>query len=184
MAVWVGASIFAAACRPEDICAGTLITLLAALNGGITTVIDKMHHARSPEHSDAGRRGTTGVRRARRARDGPPALGRLGRDNNCGVGDLAGSLTPGPASAIPARRRSCPDRSPTGPSPWNPGREHNPDLLLTAGKPTSSWISDQPPDSARRETSSRGGHDDAVLVEGRWLHRTALSRAEGWRVAP
>ena len=45
---------FAPACRPEDIYAGTLNTLLAALNGGITTVVDNMHNARSPEHSDAG----------------------------------------------------------------------------------------------------------------------------------
>jgi 5-methylthioadenosine/S-adenosylhomocysteine deaminase len=44
---------FAPACRPEDIYAGTLNTLLAALNGGITTVVDNMHNARSPEHSDA-----------------------------------------------------------------------------------------------------------------------------------
>lgn len=41
------------ACRPEDIYAGTLITLLTALDGGITTVVDNMHNARSPEHSDA-----------------------------------------------------------------------------------------------------------------------------------
>lgn len=46
--------LFGPACRPEDINAGTLITLLAALNGGITTVVDNMHNARSPEHSDAG----------------------------------------------------------------------------------------------------------------------------------
>lgn len=46
--------LFAPACRPEDIYAGTLSTLLAALNGGITTVVDNMHNARSPEHSDAG----------------------------------------------------------------------------------------------------------------------------------
>ncbi|WP_246243739.1 amidohydrolase family protein [Amycolatopsis pithecellobii] len=46
--------LFAPACRPEDIYAGTLATLLAALNGGITTVVDNMHNARSPEHSDAG----------------------------------------------------------------------------------------------------------------------------------
>ncbi|WP_103383739.1 amidohydrolase family protein [Pseudonocardia dioxanivorans] len=45
--------LFAPACRPEDIYAGTLATLLAALNGGITTVVDNMHNARSPEHSDA-----------------------------------------------------------------------------------------------------------------------------------
>jgi 5-methylthioadenosine/S-adenosylhomocysteine deaminase len=45
--------LFAPACRPEDIYAGTLATLLAALNGGITTVVDNMHNARTPEHSDA-----------------------------------------------------------------------------------------------------------------------------------
>lgn len=45
---------FGPACRPEDIYAGTLNTLLAALNGGITTVVDNMHNARSPAHSDAG----------------------------------------------------------------------------------------------------------------------------------
>lgn len=42
------------ACRPEDIYAGTLQSLLAALDGGITTVVDNMHNARTPEHSDAG----------------------------------------------------------------------------------------------------------------------------------
>ncbi|WP_236790849.1 amidohydrolase family protein [Amycolatopsis sp. GM8] len=46
--------LFGPACRPEDIYAGTLISLLNALNGGITTVVDNMHNARSPEHSDAG----------------------------------------------------------------------------------------------------------------------------------
>ena len=46
--------LFGPACRPEDIYAGTLITLLTALEGGITTVVDNMHNARSPEHSDAG----------------------------------------------------------------------------------------------------------------------------------
>ncbi|WP_456697701.1 amidohydrolase family protein [Aeromicrobium sp. P5_D10] len=46
--------LFAPACRPEDIYAGTLATLLTALDGGITTVVDNMHNARSPEHSDAG----------------------------------------------------------------------------------------------------------------------------------
>lgn len=45
--------LFAPACRPEDIYAGTLLSLLNALEGGITTVIDNMHNARSPEHSDA-----------------------------------------------------------------------------------------------------------------------------------
>ncbi len=39
--------------RPEDTYIGTLVTLLAALNGGITTVGDNAHNSRSPEHSDA-----------------------------------------------------------------------------------------------------------------------------------
>lgn len=39
--------------RPEDHYIGTLATLLAALNGGITTVGDNAHNSRSPEHSDA-----------------------------------------------------------------------------------------------------------------------------------
>ncbi|MEQ3551205.1 amidohydrolase family protein [Pseudonocardia nematodicida] len=46
--------LFGPACRPEDIYAGTLLSLLNALDGGITTVVDNMHNARSPEHSDAG----------------------------------------------------------------------------------------------------------------------------------
>ena len=41
------------AARPEDIYAGTLQSLLAALDGGITTVVDNMHNTRTPEHSDA-----------------------------------------------------------------------------------------------------------------------------------
>jgi 5-methylthioadenosine/S-adenosylhomocysteine deaminase len=45
--------LFGPACRPEDVYAGTLLTLLTALDGGITTVVDNMHNARSPEHSDA-----------------------------------------------------------------------------------------------------------------------------------
>ena len=39
--------------RPEDTYIGTLMSLLAALNGGITTVVDNAHNTRSPEHSDA-----------------------------------------------------------------------------------------------------------------------------------
>lgn len=45
--------LFGPACRPEDIYAGTLISLLTALEGGITTVVDNMHNARTPQHSDA-----------------------------------------------------------------------------------------------------------------------------------
>ena len=45
---------FAPVYRPEDSYVGTLATLLAALNGGITTVCDNAHNSRSPEHSDAG----------------------------------------------------------------------------------------------------------------------------------
>ena len=40
--------------RPEDSYIGTLATLLAALNGGITTICDNAHNSRSREHSDAG----------------------------------------------------------------------------------------------------------------------------------
>ncbi|ODT75660.1 MAG: hypothetical protein ABS76_33570 [Pelagibacterium sp. SCN 64-44] len=39
--------------RPVDSYIGTLVTLLAALNGGITTVGDNAHNSRSAEHSDA-----------------------------------------------------------------------------------------------------------------------------------
>lgn len=46
-------NVFAPAYQPDDIYIGTLATLLAALNGGITTVCDNMHNARSQAHSDA-----------------------------------------------------------------------------------------------------------------------------------
>lgn len=39
--------------RPEDIYIGTLATLYSALDGGITTVCDNFHNARTPEHTDA-----------------------------------------------------------------------------------------------------------------------------------
>jgi cytosine/adenosine deaminase-related metal-dependent hydrolase len=45
---------FAQHYRPEDSYIGTLATLLAALNGGITTVCDNAHNSRSKAHSDAG----------------------------------------------------------------------------------------------------------------------------------
>jgi len=45
--------IFGPAYRPQDMYAGTLMTMLAALNGGITTVCDNAHNSRSPAHSDA-----------------------------------------------------------------------------------------------------------------------------------
>jgi len=44
---------FAPAYRPEDMYVGTLVTMLSALNGGITTVCDNSHNSRSPDHSDA-----------------------------------------------------------------------------------------------------------------------------------
>lgn len=46
-------NVFAPAYRPEDMYAGTLLTLLGALSGGITTVCDNAHNSRTPEHSDA-----------------------------------------------------------------------------------------------------------------------------------
>ena len=47
-------NIFAPAYRSEDTYIGTLASLLAALNGGITTVCDNAHNSRTPEHGDAG----------------------------------------------------------------------------------------------------------------------------------
>jgi cytosine/adenosine deaminase-related metal-dependent hydrolase len=77
--------------RPEDIYAGTLMSLVAALNGGITTVVDNAHNTRSPEHSDAsvqalvdsGVRGVHAYGRARvgvSAEDYPADIYRLKRD--------------------------------------------------------------------------------------------------------
>ena len=43
----------APAYRPKDIYAGTLMTMLVAINAGITTVCDLSHNSRSGEHSDA-----------------------------------------------------------------------------------------------------------------------------------
>ncbi|MFF2911432.1 amidohydrolase family protein [Paenibacillus sp. NPDC057934] len=39
--------------RPEDMYIGNLLTALGAIDGGITTIIDASHNARSPQHSDA-----------------------------------------------------------------------------------------------------------------------------------
>lgn len=39
--------------EPDDIAIGTLVSLLASLNSGVTTVLDFSHNARTPEHSDA-----------------------------------------------------------------------------------------------------------------------------------
>jgi cytosine/adenosine deaminase-related metal-dependent hydrolase len=39
--------------RPEDIYIGNLLTMLSALNGGITTVCDNSHNNRSTAHADA-----------------------------------------------------------------------------------------------------------------------------------
>jgi cytosine/adenosine deaminase-related metal-dependent hydrolase len=44
---------FAPLYRPEDIYIGTLMSLLVALNGGITTVCDNAHNSRSHEHAVA-----------------------------------------------------------------------------------------------------------------------------------
>ena len=43
----------APAMTPEDIAAGQAVTAAQALNGGVTTIIDNSHNARTPEHSDA-----------------------------------------------------------------------------------------------------------------------------------
>jgi 5-methylthioadenosine/S-adenosylhomocysteine deaminase len=39
--------------RPHDIYIGTLVSALTALDGGVTTIIDNFHNARSREHSNA-----------------------------------------------------------------------------------------------------------------------------------
>ncbi|MEO3997974.1 amidohydrolase family protein [Mesorhizobium sp. CAU 1732] len=45
--------VFAPACRPQDMYIGTLLTLMGAISGGITTVCDNSHNSRTPQHSDA-----------------------------------------------------------------------------------------------------------------------------------
>ena len=40
--------------QPEDVYAGTLITALTALDGGITTIVDNAHNALTPDHVRAG----------------------------------------------------------------------------------------------------------------------------------
>ncbi|MGB2201690.1 MAG: amidohydrolase family protein [Pseudooceanicola atlanticus] len=45
--------VFAPIYRPEDMYIGTLLTLLGAVSGGITTVCDNAHNSRTPDHSDA-----------------------------------------------------------------------------------------------------------------------------------
>ncbi len=39
--------------RPHDIYMGTFLSVLVALDGGVTTVIDNSHNSRTPEHSNA-----------------------------------------------------------------------------------------------------------------------------------
>ncbi len=50
---WVYHELFGPLYRPEDIYAGTLATMLTAMNGGITTVCDNAHNSRTAQHSDA-----------------------------------------------------------------------------------------------------------------------------------
>lgn len=62
--------------RPEDIHIGTLMSLLAALNGGITTVCDNAHNSRTPAHTDASiaaleESGVRGIHAFGRPRFGP-----------------------------------------------------------------------------------------------------------------
>jgi 5-methylthioadenosine/S-adenosylhomocysteine deaminase len=67
---------FAHAYRPEDMYIGTLITMLAAMNGGITTVCDNSHNSRSSAHSDAAIQALfdSGIRGVHAS--GPPSSGR------------------------------------------------------------------------------------------------------------
>ena len=66
---------FAPAYRPEDMYIGTLMTMLAAMNGGITTVCDNSHNSRSSEHSDAAIEAlfASGIRGVHAS--GPPSFG-------------------------------------------------------------------------------------------------------------
>ena len=50
---WTFHHAFGPVYRPEDTYIGTLMTMLAALNGGITTVCDNAHNSRTAAHSDA-----------------------------------------------------------------------------------------------------------------------------------
>ncbi|MGV6875496.1 amidohydrolase family protein [Pseudochelatococcus sp. B33] len=50
---WVFHHTFGPAYRPEDTYIGTLMSLLSAINGGITTVCDNAHNSRTATHSDA-----------------------------------------------------------------------------------------------------------------------------------
>lgn len=50
---WVFHHTFGPVFRPEDTYVGTLMTMLAAINGGITTVCDNAHNSRTAAHSEA-----------------------------------------------------------------------------------------------------------------------------------
>jgi 5-methylthioadenosine/S-adenosylhomocysteine deaminase len=50
---WVFHHTFGPAYRPEDTYVGTLMSMLSAINGGITTVCDNAHNSRTATHSDA-----------------------------------------------------------------------------------------------------------------------------------
>jgi len=50
---WVFHHTFGPVYRPEDTYIGTLMTMLSAINGGITTVCDNAHNSRTAAHSDA-----------------------------------------------------------------------------------------------------------------------------------
>ena len=54
----------APAYRPEDVYAGNLVSILGAIDAGITTILDWSHIQATPEHADAGIRALqeTGIR--------------------------------------------------------------------------------------------------------------------------
>lgn len=72
---WVYHQLFGPLYRPEDVYIGTLASLLAAMNGGITTVCDNAHNLRTSAHADASVAalkvsGVRGIHAHARPRDG------------------------------------------------------------------------------------------------------------------
>jgi len=65
--------------RPHDVYIGTLLSALTALDGGITTVVDNLHNARSREHSKAAVEAMVDVRIRAVHAAGPALSGRWGQ---------------------------------------------------------------------------------------------------------
>ena len=70
---------FAPSYRPQDAYTGNLVSLLGALDAGITTLLDWSHIQGSPEHTDAVVKALAGFRNTRRICLWLPVVGRLER---------------------------------------------------------------------------------------------------------